>query len=171
MNSPMDQNSVDALLNKVQADANALAGAAAPGDAAAVQNAASAIAEVAGEAIAGATAKTDAVESAEAAAVSSAEAEAAAPVVAAPKEVHRLLEIEVPVIVRLGMRRMTVGEVMRLAAGAIIEFGKSAEEELDLLANNKIIGKGHAVKVGENFGIKITGIGTVKETIRKLGAA
>jgi flagellar motor switch protein FliN len=86
-------------------------------------------------------------------------------------DVQRLLAIEVPVIVQLGTRRMTVGEVMRFAVGAIIEFSKSAEEELELLANNKPVGKGHAVKVGENFGIKLTHIGSVKETIRKLGAA
>ena len=85
-------------------------------------------------------------------------------------EVARLLAIEVPVIVQLGMRRLTVGEVMRLAVGAIIEFGKSAEEELDLLANNKPIGKGYAVKVGENFGIKVTTISPVRETIKKLGS-
>jgi flagellar motor switch protein FliN/FliY len=97
----------------------------------------------------------------------------AAPTRVAPHggtDVRRLLAIEVPVIVQLGMRRLTVNEVMRLAVGAIIEFGKSAEEELDLLVNNKAVGKGHAVKVGENFGIKITTMDSVKETIRKLGA-
>ena len=79
------------------------------------------------------------------------------------------MAIEVPVIVLLGQRRMTVGEVMRLAVGAIVEFNKSAEEELELLVNNKAIGKGTAVKVGENFGIKIASINPVRETIRKLG--
>jgi flagellar motor switch protein FliN/FliY len=86
-------------------------------------------------------------------------------------EVQKILAIEVPVIVQLGIRRMSVGEVMRFSVGAIIEFQKAADEELELLANNKGIGNGHAVKVGENFGIKITRIGSVKETIRKLGAA
>lgn len=84
-------------------------------------------------------------------------------------DLGRLLAIEVPVIVQLGSRRMMVGEVMRLAVGAIIEFAKSAEDDLELLVNNKTIGRGHAVKVGENFGIKITNIGSVRETIRKLG--
>jgi flagellar motor switch protein FliN/FliY len=60
---------------------------------------------------------------------------------------------------------------MRLGVGAIIEFHKAADDELELLANNKIIGKGHAVKVGENFGIKLTSIGPIKETIRILGTA
>ena len=85
------------------------------------------------------------------------------------KEFSRLLAIEVPLIVQLGQRRMTVSEVMRLAVGAIIEFNKSAEDEMDLLANNKAIGRGHAVKVGENFGIKISQMGSIKDTIRKLG--
>ena len=80
-----------------------------------------------------------------------------------------MLAIEVPVIVQLGVRRMTVQEVMRFAVGAIIEFSKSAEEEMELLANNMTIGKGQAVKVGENFGIKISSIKPVKEMIRKLG--
>jgi flagellar motor switch protein FliN/FliY len=65
---------------------------------------------------------------------------------------------------------MSVGEVMRLSVGSIIEFHKSADETMELHANNEAIGKGHAVKVGENFGIKLTAIGSVKEVIRKLGA-
>jgi flagellar motor switch protein FliN/FliY len=96
---------------------------------------------------------------------------AALPVEGPNRDLVRLLAIEVPVIVQLGRRRMTVAEVMRFAVGAIIEFSKSADEDLELLANNKAIGKGHAVKVGENFGIKISAISPVKETIRKLGGA
>jgi flagellar motor switch protein FliN/FliY len=106
----------------------------------------------------------------------SGEAQKAAPVAESaplmgqvPNELRRLLAIEVPVIVQLGARRLTIGEVMRFSVGAIIEFHKSADEELDLLVNNKTVGKGHAVKVGENFGIKISTISPVKETIRKLG--
>ncbi len=86
-------------------------------------------------------------------------------------ELRRLLSIEVPMIVRLGQRRMPVAEVMRLAVGAIVEFGKSADDDLELLVNNKLVGMGNAVKVGENFGIKITKIGPIKETIKKLGGA
>jgi flagellar motor switch protein FliN len=86
-------------------------------------------------------------------------------------EVQRLLAIEVPIIVRLSQRRMNVGEVMRLAVGSIIEFHKSSDEELDLLANNQCIGKGFAVKVGENFGVRLSRIEPVKEMIRKLGVS
>lgn len=85
--------------------------------------------------------------------------------------VARILSLEVPIIVRLGQRQMPLGEVMSLIPGAIIELPKSADEELDLLVNNKAIGSGTAVKVGENFGLKIAHIGDVRDRIAALGAA
>ena len=84
-------------------------------------------------------------------------------------ELRRILHMHVPVIVKLAERKLTLSEVMRLGPGAIIEFIKSNEEPLELLINNKAIGLGDAVKVGENFGLKISQIGDVKEVIRSLG--
>jgi flagellar motor switch protein FliN/FliY len=84
-------------------------------------------------------------------------------------EVRRILGLEVPIIVKLAERKLTLGEVMRLGQGAIIEFFKSSDEPLELLVNNKAIGIGEAVKVGENFGLKITQIGDVRQIIRTLG--
>ena len=74
-----------------------------------------------------------------------------------------------PVIVKLAERKLNLSEVMRLGTGAIIEFFKSSEEPLELLINNQVIGIGEAVKVGENFGLRITQIGDVKQVIRSLG--
>jgi flagellar motor switch protein FliN/FliY len=85
-------------------------------------------------------------------------------------EVRRILRLQVPVIVKLAERKLSLGEVMRLGQGAIIEFFKASDEPLELLINNKPIGVGEAVKVGENFGLKITQIGDVKQIIRSLGA-
>jgi len=93
-----------------------------------------------------------------------------APPVPSGGDLKRILCLEVPVIVKLAERKLTLGEVMRLGAGAIIEFSKSSDEPLELLVNNKAIGVGDAVKVGENFGLKITQIGDVREIIRSLGS-
>ena len=84
-------------------------------------------------------------------------------------DLDRILRLEVPVIVKLAERRLTLAEVMRLGVGAIVEFSKASDEPLELLVNNKPIGLGEAVKVGENFGLKITQIGDVKQIIRSLG--
>ena len=86
-----------------------------------------------------------------------------------PNELQRIMRLEVPVIVKLAERKLTLAEVMRLGPGAIIEFSKSSDEPLELLINNKTIGLGDAVKVGENFGLKINQIGDVREVIRSLG--
>lgn len=67
--------------------------------------------------------------------------------------------LEVPIAVRLGRRQMTLREILQLAPGSIIELPKNADSELDLLANNRQIGAGIAVKIGENFGIKLTSVG------------
>ena len=82
----------------------------------------------------------------------------------------RILKIEVPVVVRVGERQMRMSEVLGLVPGSIIELNKRAEDELDLLINNKQIGSGNAVKVGENFGLRVTYIGDVRERIEALGA-
>lgn len=86
-------------------------------------------------------------------------------------ELQSILALEVPIIVALGGRQMKMSEVCALMPGAIIELPKSAEEELTLQVNNKPVGAGLAVKVGENFGIKITYIGDIKARIAALGAA
>lgn len=84
-------------------------------------------------------------------------------------EVDRILRLEVPIIVRLGQQTITMREAVSLVPGSIIELAKTAEEELDLLVNNKQIGTGAAVKVGENFGLRVTYIGDVRLRIQALG--
>lgn len=86
-----------------------------------------------------------------------------------PSDVRSILDLEVPVIVVLGERQMKLSDVVSMTTGAIVELPKSAEEELTLLVNNKPIGQGTAVKVGENFGIKITYIGDLHARIAALG--
>ncbi len=99
----------------------------------------------------------------------SADAKPAPPGASQPTDLGRILKIEVPVIVKLAECRMPVSRVVGLNTGAIIEFEKPADAPLDLMINNKSIGLGQAVKVGENFGLRVTHIGTLEEKILALG--
>ena len=81
---------------------------------------------------------------------------------------HRILRLQVPVIVKLAERKLLLSEVMRLGVGAIIEFVKSSNEPLELLINNKVIAVGETVKVGENFGLRITRIGDTRQILQAL---
>ncbi len=83
----------------------------------------------------------------------------------------RINALEVPIVVRLGGRQMRVSEVTALVPGSIVELPKRADTELELLVNNHQIATGRAVKVGENFGLKISAIGSAEERARAAQAA
>lgn len=82
-----------------------------------------------------------------------------------PSDLNTILRLEAPIIVEIGARTLNLKEVMALSAGAIIELPKRADEELELKVNNKTIGTGFAVKVGENFGLQITFIGDARSRL------
>ncbi|MCX5661220.1 MAG: FliM/FliN family flagellar motor switch protein [Planctomycetota bacterium] len=84
-------------------------------------------------------------------------------------DIQTILKLTVPVIVQVGRRRLPMDDVLALGPGAILELPKASEEDLELLVNNKVVGKGTAVKVGENFGIRITSVGSPIERVRALG--
>jgi flagellar motor switch protein FliN/FliY len=84
-------------------------------------------------------------------------------------EIQRIMKLQVPIIVRLAEKVLPVGEITQLVPGAIIEFNKTVGENLDLMINNKLIGNGQAVKVGEKFGLKITQLGSLQEMIKAMG--
>jgi len=102
---------------------------------------------------------------------------AAAPVRPAPpapslaSHVQRILKLKVPVVVRLAYRRMSVGEIMKITPGTILEFSRGIEQDLDLLINNHQIGNGVAVKVSEHFGLRLTFVGNVRKRINSLMAS
>ncbi len=85
-------------------------------------------------------------------------------------EIRRILKVQVPIIVRLAQKIMPLGEIMQLGPGAIIEFSKLVNEDLDLMINNKYIGSGQAVKVGEKFGMKITHLVNIDQVICAMGS-
>ena len=88
----------------------------------------------------------------------------------ASAKLARIRKIRVPLIVQLARRSMRIANVRDFSVGAIIEFEKSVEDDLSLLANNRLIGRGRCVKVGEHFGLRITQICDPAQRVRSLGA-
>lgn len=85
-----------------------------------------------------------------------------------PQHLTRILKLRVPVTVRLAGRPMMVNEVLKFVPGTIIEFDRRVDQELDLMAGNRQIGGGIAVKCNEHYGLKITYVGDVRERIASL---
>ena len=86
-------------------------------------------------------------------------------------ELQTILKLTVPVIVQVGQRYVSLDGVLAWGPGAILEMEKSSEKDLDLMVNNKRIGAGQAVKVGENFGIRITSIGSPQDRIEAMSGS
>lgn len=87
-----------------------------------------------------------------------------------PNDVARILRLEVPLIVQIAERRMPLSEVTALTHGSIIELPKQIEDDLEVLVNETAIGSGRAVKVGENFGVRMTRVGGLNDRVHALGA-
>ena len=85
--------------------------------------------------------------------------------------VEHLLNLRVPIIVKLAGKKMDLQGLARMSIGTIIEFDKHSEEELALLIRSKIIGFGKAIKIDEHFGLRVTSICDVQGKIQALGEA
>lgn len=80
-----------------------------------------------------------------------------------------LLDIELPVMVRMGQTEMQLGELLKLTPGSILELNRAADAPVELLVNSKIIAKGEVVVVDGNFAFRITEIESTAARIRSLG--
>ena len=80
-----------------------------------------------------------------------------------------LLDIQLPVVVRMGQTEMAMGELLKLTPGSILELNRSADAPVELLVNGKLIAKGEVVVVDGNFAFRITEIESRANRIRSLG--
>jgi flagellar motor switch protein FliN/FliY len=76
-----------------------------------------------------------------------------------------LLDIEMPVTVRIGSAQMTFGDVLGLNIGSIVEFDRGTEEPVDVLVNDRVVARGEMVLVQGNYGVHITEISSRRERL------
>ncbi|MGA2031356.1 MAG: FliM/FliN family flagellar motor C-terminal domain-containing protein [Thermoguttaceae bacterium] len=72
-----------------------------------------------------------------------------------PPYTRSLLRVKVPVVVTLAEKKQSLGRIVELSPGAIIQFDKSCEEMLELRVGDRPIACGEAVKVGDKFGLRL----------------
>jgi len=85
------------------------------------------------------------------------------------RNIDILLDVELPVSVRVGQSEMTLQDILKLASGSVVELNKSAEAPLELMVNNKRIAKGEVVVLDANFALRLTEIESPEEMLKKLG--
>lgn len=85
------------------------------------------------------------------------------------EKLRNLLSLAVPVTVILAERDMDIESILATKVGTIIEFDVPFDSDLVLYVANQTIAYGQAAKVGENFGIRITAIQSIKDRVNALG--
>jgi len=79
-----------------------------------------------------------------------------------------IMDVKLPVRVRIGKKRMLLKDVLNMDIGSVIELNQLANDPLEILVDNHVIAQGEVVIVDGNFGVQITTIGTKKERLTQL---
>jgi flagellar motor switch protein FliN/FliY len=69
-----------------------------------------------------------------------------------------LLDMEVEFVSDLGETELSIGEILRLAKGSIIDLKKPAGESVESYVNGRILGKGEVMVYEKNLAIRINEI-------------
>lgn len=79
-----------------------------------------------------------------------------------------IMDVPLEITVELGRTKKKIKDILSFGTGSIIELEKMAGENVEILANGKVIAKGEVVVINENFGVRITSILTPIERVQKL---
>ncbi|WP_350344962.1 flagellar motor switch phosphatase FliY [Proteinivorax tanatarense] len=84
------------------------------------------------------------------------------------KNIDLIMDVPLEITVELGRTKKKIKDILSLGSGSIIELEKMAGEDVDILANGKVIATGEVVVINENFGVRVTNIITPMERVKKL---
>jgi len=84
------------------------------------------------------------------------------------KNMSLIMDVELPVRVRIGTKTVLLKDVLNMDIGSIVELDQLANEPLDVLIGDKIIAKGEVIIIDGNFGVQIIDIASPQERLHQL---
>lgn len=96
------------------------------------------------------------------------ELEADAPTTGQAQRLDLILDVPVSLSLEVGSTSMSVGELLQLNQGSVVELDRLAGEPLDVLVNGTLVAHGEIVVVNDKFGIRLTDVVSPAERVRKL---
>ncbi len=84
------------------------------------------------------------------------------------KNINLIMDVRLPVRVRIGNKKMLLKDVLTMDIGSVVELNQLANDPLEILIGDKKVAYGEVVIVDGNFGVQITEIGTKKERLEQL---
>lgn len=83
--------------------------------------------------------------------------------------IELLMDVALEVSVELGRSHMSIGEILALRTGSVIELDKLAGEPVDVSVNGTLIARGEVVVVDEKFGVRITEVVSKSRRLASVG--
>lgn len=82
--------------------------------------------------------------------------------------INLIMDVKLPVRVRIGQKKMLLRDVLSMDIGSVIELNQLANDPLDILVDDHVIAQGEVVIVDGNFGVQITTIGSKIDRLNQL---
>ena len=73
-------------------------------------------------------------------------------------DLEQLFDVPVMVSAVLGAVRMPIGDLLRLAPGAVLELDRKVGEPVEIYVNNRLVARGEVLVVDDHLGITMTEI-------------
>ena len=74
-----------------------------------------------------------------------------------------LMDVDVEVKIELGRTNMFVEDILRLGEGSVVELDKRSGDPVDILVNDRIVGRGEVLVLNDVFCVRVTEILSPKE--------
>lgn len=84
------------------------------------------------------------------------------------KNIERLLDVELEVVVRFGVTNMPLREVVQMGTGSMLELNRVIDAPVEILVNGRPLARGDVVVIDGYYGVRITQIGTPNERAASL---
>ncbi len=79
-----------------------------------------------------------------------------------------LLDIPLEITVELGKSKITIGDLLKLSQGSVVELDKLTNQPLQIYVNKKLMAEGEVVVVNEKFAIRLMNIISPGERVKRL---
>ena len=73
-------------------------------------------------------------------------------------DLEQVFDVPVTVSAVLGSSRMPVGDLLKLAPGAVLELDRKVGEAIDIYVNDRLVARGEVVLVEDKLGVTMTEI-------------
>jgi flagellar motor switch protein FliN len=79
-----------------------------------------------------------------------------------------LLDVELEAALRFGCREMSLGEVLDLGPGDVVQLDRQVTDPVDLIIGDKIVACGEVVLVNGNFGLRVTEVAAPRKRLESI---